>query len=204
MVCLRNLKKSYGNILVFDGLTLSFYSGEISVLVGPSGCGKTTLLRIIAGLEKPDEGEVIVPFEKIGFLFQEDRLFPWLSAYENVMLVTDGKENLVRDLFKKLKLDRFMSRMPAELSGGMRRRVALIRTLSYDPDLFLFDEPTKSLDEESSQLVWSVIIEKVKGEGKTAIVVSHSEMEALEIGDRVFYFSSRPMTLLRKVSVKYK
>ena len=165
-----NLSFSYDNKTIFKDFSLEFKEG-ITCIMGASGLGKTTLLKLLAGLIKPDEGSVYTEGRRVSFMFQEDRLLPWLSARENVLLVTD-KVKETDDLLAELGIDGNLR--IGELSGGMARRVALARCLLFDSDLLLMDEPFKGMDSELVQKVAGII----RRQNKTAVISTHSLDEA--------------------------
>lgn len=140
----QDLCVRYGDKVVLDHFSASFEPG-ITLLSGPSGFGKTTLLRTIAGLIIPEKGTITGRPEKIGFMFQEDRLLPWLNALQNIMIVCDDEQK-ARHYLKAVELEKEALTMPDALSGGMRRRVSFARALAYDADLLLLDEPFKGMD----------------------------------------------------------
>ena len=180
--------------------------GEILSIVGPSGCGKSTILSIIAGLIKPSSGEVFINNKRIedmnkniGYMFQSDHLFPWRTIMENVLIGLEiqkklDKENVdrVTKLLNTYGLKDFKNHYPSQLSGGMKQRVALIRTLAIEPQLLLLDEPFSALDYQSRLAVSNDISAILKKEKKTAIMVTHDIAEAISMSDRVLVLSKRP------------
>ncbi|MBQ0012828.1 MAG: ATP-binding cassette domain-containing protein [Clostridiales bacterium] len=184
-IVLRNLSKSYGENPVISDLNLNIKSGVTTCLMGPSGCGKTTLLRLIAGLEKPDSGEIMSEARKISYVFQEDRLSEDFSVISNIRFVVGKTMNSedIRNLLKEFELGDVIDKPVRELSGGMKRRVAIARALSATYDLLILDEPLKGLDEKLKQHVMEVIKNHTKG--KTVIYVTHDSTEADVMGARV-------------------
>lgn len=193
--------------LALDKMNFSVASEEFVSIVGPSGCGKTTLLSIVAGLLKPSSGSVVLDGEQIsnkintrvGYMFQRDNLFDWLNVYQNVCLGLNIKhkrteENLqrVKDLIEKYGLKGTEKMYPSQLSGGMRQRVALIRTLATNPEILLLDEPFSAVDFQTRLLVQDDIHQIIKSERKTAILVTHDISEAVSMSDRVLILSNRP------------
>ena len=171
--------------VVFDGLNLESDS-RIICLMGPSGCGKTTLLHILAGILKPYSGTVSDFPEKVSIMFQEDRLLPWLNAYENVALVMEGKlphwkgqDDKASELLRCLDLDPAMD--INSMSGGMKRRVSLARALAFASDALLLDEPFKGMDEDLMQRAANFI----RKQDKTTVVTTHSEAEAKALGAEI-------------------
>jgi NitT/TauT family transport system ATP-binding protein len=174
----KNLCKSFDGTPVIKNLSFSFDKGSVNLILGASGIGKTTLIRILAGLDTADSGELLgIVSDRISFLFQEDRLFPWLNAEENVKAVIKNKESypLARKLLSELSLDDAIKKFPSELSGGMMRRVAIARALASDGDILILDEPLQGLDSETKKQTVNVI--KKYSEGKTVIIVTHSPSE---------------------------
>ena len=200
-----------------DKLNFSIEKGEFVSIIGPSGCGKSTLLNIISGLLKPSEGEIVYNdkniknrLDKMGYMFQKDYLFPWLSVRINIMLglkvkKINTKENIERvdKLLKNYQLDRFKNHKPAELSGGMRQRVALIRTLALNPDVLLLDEPFSALDYQTRLKVCDDVKGIIKKEGKTAIMVTHDLGEAIATSDRIIVLTKRPAKLKLDVKIEF-
>ncbi len=197
-----------GEVLALRGLDFAVSEGEFFSIVGPSGCGKTTILSLIAGIFKPTGGEVIFPTlgeaeKNIGYMFQRDLLFPWRTIWQNVCLGLEIKGGLNEEnveyahtLLKKYGLASFESCYPRQLSGGMKQRVALIRTLAQSPDLLLLDEPTSALDYQSRLKLSNDIYNIIKKENKTAIMVTHDISEAISLSDRLIVLSKRPASVL--------
>jgi len=187
-------------------INFSLEEGEFISIVGPSGCGKSTLLNILCGLITPSSGKIYIDGElmssiskKIGYMFQKDHLFEWLSVIENIKLglkiehkLNEETLNFIYALLKNYNLWEFRDHHPNELSGGMRQRVALIRTLAVKPELLLLDEPFSSLDYQSRLTVSDEISRIIRKENKTAIMVTHDISEAIAMSDRVIVLSKRP------------
>ncbi|WMJ82044.1 ABC transporter ATP-binding protein [Clostridium sp. MB40-C1] len=190
---LINVCKSFQGQKVFQNLNLGFVKNKISVILGPSGCGKTTLLNIISGIEEVDLGEVIVNNDSISYIFQEDRLIPWLTAYENIAFTlksyTDKKEmdNLIHKYLDIVKLNGHKDKLPAKLSGGMKRRVAVARAFAYKSELLLMDEPFKGLDGELKKNIIEEFLKIWKEDKRTVIMVTHDMEEAKLLGDQIYY-----------------
>ena len=193
--------------LALNKMNFTVNEKEFISIVGPSGCGKTTLLSLIAGLLKPSDGAVFLENEQIknkintrvGYMFQRDNLFDWLTVHQNVCLGLSikrkkTKENLERvsNLIEKYGLKGTEKLYPSQLSGGMRQRVALIRTLATNPEVLLLDEPFSAVDFQTRLLVQDDIHQIIKSEQKTAILVTHDISEAVSMSDRVLILSSRP------------
>ena len=201
---IEGLKKSYGNLKVLDGVTFSVVEGEFVCLIGESGCGKTTILKIIAGLERPDEG--IVNFKgvnRMGFVFQDERLLHWKTVYGNIefdlkaMGIKDRE--VVRRIIEFVGLKGFEDYYPKQLSGGMRQRVGIARALAVDPDLLLMDEPFASLDARTRERMQEELLRIIKG--KTVVFVTHSIDEAVYLADRIVVLSPRPARVVRTVEI---
>ncbi len=186
-------------------LTFSLYEGEFVAIVGPSGCGKTSVLSVVAGLLPPTKGKVTFLGKNkkladgVGYMLQKDELFPWRTIYKNVVLPLEIKHRLteenghyVSDLLRKYGLAEFANYYPRQLSGGMKQRAALIRTLSYKPDLLLLDEPFSALDYQTRLSVSDDVYRIIKEEKKTALLVTHDIAEAISMADRVIVLSNRP------------
>lgn len=192
--------------VALEDIQLSIEEGEFVSFLGPSGCGKTTLLSIIAGLIKPIEGTVSIankpitkPDELIGYMLQQDYLFPWKTIEENVTLglkITNQKTpettEKTLDLLRKMGLDSVEKQFPSQLSGGMRQRAALVRTLATNPQILLLDEPFSALDYQTKLKLEDLVVQTLKDFNKTAILVTHDIGEAIAMSDRIFVFSAKP------------
>ena len=188
-----------GETLALSQLSFSLKQGDFVSIVGPSGCGKSTLLSIISGLIPPESGKVNLVGSHIGYMLQKDHLLEWRSVYRNILLglevqhsVTAGTKEKAYGLLKQYGLDQFANAKPSELSGGMRQRVALIRTLILEPDLLLLDEPFSALDYQTRLAVADDIGQIIRREKRTAILVTHDLAEAISLGDRVIVLTERP------------
>ncbi|MCA1056808.1 ABC transporter ATP-binding protein [Rossellomorea aquimaris] len=180
--------------------------GEFISFIGPSGCGKTTLLSIIAGLIKPTEGKVLLHGKPVGsgknqmgYMLQQDYLFPWKTIEENIFLglkimetFSNEKKQKVYELLEELGLSGVETSYPRELSGGMRQRVALIRTLITEPEILLLDEPFSALDYQTKLKLEDLIFTTLKALNKTAVLVTHDIGEAIAMSDRIILFASKP------------
>lgn len=183
--------KAYGNKAALRATDASFADHSFTTIVGRSGCGKTTLLRLLAGLEQPDAGQVLLPEGKrIAPVFQEPRLMPWLNVEQNITFAARHDNSLSMDklprLLRLLELEGAAKLYPSQLSGGMAQRVSLGRTLFYNPDIILMDEPFSALDYFTRQGLQRTLLELYAEEQKTVIFVTHDVEEALLLGDRVF------------------
>ena len=184
---ISNLKKTYDSRIVLNGINLKLENG-IYLLTGSSGCGKTTLLRILSGLEKCDSGSY--SYEGgVSFMFQEARLFPWMNVLENIEAVTRCTKKYSSDLFAEFGMKDELNKFPHELSGGMQRRVSIVRTLSRKAGLYLFDEPLAGLDAELKDTACSVIKHNLPADS-TAIIVSHETSEVKKIVQGEFHLEN--------------
>ncbi|GAC1417732.1 MAG: ABC transporter ATP-binding protein [Candidatus Velthaea sp.] len=185
-IAIHDLSKSFGAHRVFDGLDFVVKRGEIVAVLGASGCGKSTLLRCIAGLEQPDSGTIDVAGE-IGFVFQEPRLFPWLSVEKNVRFAARNAAEAARvsEVLALVGLTNAAQLLPKQLSGGMAQRASLARTLVRNPSTILLDEPLAALDALRRIELRSAIAEIIAAAGATAVLVTHDVDEALAIANRV-------------------
>lgn len=202
---LKNVCKTYqaknGEIEALKNINFDVMSGEFVSIIGPSGCGKSTLLSIIAGLETKTDGEIYID-GKLGYMLQKDNLLEWRTIYKNVLLgleikkiLTEENRSYVLELLKKYGLYEFKDKYPMQLSGGMRQRVALIRTLAIRPNILLLDEAFSALDYQTRLMVTEDIYKILKQEGITAIMVTHDISEAISMSDRVIVLSNRPATV---------
>lgn len=209
----KNIGKKYqnkeGEILALNNVNFRVKKGEFVSIIGPSGCGKSTLLSIIAGLEEKTTGEIYIEGEKvngisskIGYMLQRDCLLEWRNILSNTMFgleVKGKKDNVdkeyVLELLKKYNLYEFKDKYPSELSGGMRQRVALIRTLAVKPKILLLDEAFSALDYQTRIMVTNDIYYILRKEKITAIIVTHDISEAISMSDRVLVLSKRPGTI---------
>ena len=204
LVKINGLKKRFhdskSETYAIEDINLEVYDKEIVSIVGPSGCGKSTLLSILSGLDSKSDGSIEKNCNlKIGYMLQKDSLFPWRTVLDNCLIGLEIKNNLNEESIQKTKelletygLKDFIYRYPNSLSGGMRQRVALIRTLSTNPDILLLDEPFSALDYQTRLKLSDDVYNIIKKEGKTAILVTHDIAEAISISDRIVVLTKRP------------
>lgn len=205
---INNLSKTYhekdGEITAIENLNLEIYENEFIAIVGPSGCGKSSLLSVLTGIEKKSSGDIIFDNQKcrIGYMLQNDSLLPWRTVLDNCLLGLEINKNLNKDtknkvinLLKKYGLSDFINKYPNSLSGGMRQRVALIRTLALDPDILLLDEPFNALDYQTRLALSDDVYQIIKNENKTVIMVTHDLAEAISMADRIVVLSKRPSVI---------
>lgn len=192
-------------ITALNNLTFDCNEGEFVSIIGPSGCGKTTILSLIAGLIKPTSGQVLINGQKVdkninlGYMLQKDHLFPWRTIEKNINLpleikkINDKKSiDYSESLLKKYGLYDFRKNYPNQLSGGMRQRVALIRTLVFNPDILLLDEPFSALDYQTRLSVCDDVYKIIKQEQKTTVLVTHDISEAISMSDKIIVLTTRP------------
>ncbi|MCA0810721.1 ABC transporter ATP-binding protein, partial [Clostridioides difficile] len=196
-----NFYTKEGELEVLKDVNFNLKEGEILTLLGPSGSGKSTILNILTNLLKPTSGDIKIT-GNIGYMFQKDNLLEWRNIMDNITigLEIQGKKDKksldrVESLLKTYGLWDFRSMYPKELSGGMRQRVALIRTLSVNPDILLLDEPFSALDYQTRLLVCDDVYSIIKNENKSTILVTHDIGEAISISDKVAILSKRPATI---------
>ena len=196
----KNYHSKEGMVIAIEDISLDIQEGEYVAIVGPSGCGKSTLLNIIGGIDTKSGGEIeMSPNIKIGYMLQNDCLFPWLNIFDNCLLglkiegnMSEENINYVKDLLNTYGLSEFMYKYPSSLSGGMKQRVALIRTLAMRPDILLLDEPFSALDYQTRLAVSDDVYKIIKDTGKTVIMITHDIAEAISMSDRVVVLTNRP------------
>ena len=209
----KNICKTYqnkeGEILALDNIYFRVKRGEFVSIIGPSGCGKSTLLSIISGLESKTEGDIYIEgkrvegiSEEVGYMLQKDCLLEWRNVWNNSILGLELKGTLneknkayVESLLKKYNLYEFKDKYPSELSGGMRQRVALIRTLATKPKILLLDEAFSALDYQTRIMVTNDIYAILRKENMTAVIVTHDISEAISMSDRVIVLTKRPASV---------
>ena len=196
---------------VLKNIKIEILSNEFVCIVGPSGCGKSTLMNMIGGLVPYDNNEEIqknlLGEDTFGYVFQTSRLLPWLTVKENIELVSKLDMNLdtkINHLLKEFDLLEFANYFPKALSGGMRRRVSLVRALINKPEVLLMDEPFVSLDQPTAENLYKVLIDFWKKNPITVILITHNLKEALLLSDRILFFSKRPATIVYDYKVKSK
>ena len=217
----QDLSYSYhsmdGETKALSNISFSVSAGEFLAVVGPSGCGKSTLLSLICGLLKASEGSVLIdgkPMEtgdsRIGYMLQKDHLFEWRTIFSNACLGLEIQRNLdeegrerVRRLLETYGLEDFADARPSELSGGMRQRAALIRTLALEPDILLLDEPFSALDYQTRLAVCDDISTIIREQKKTAILVTHDLSEAVSVADRILILTKRPGRVKDTITIRF-
>ena len=212
---IENLKKIYhdakGEIEAIKDIQLNVNDKEFLSIVGPSGCGKSSLLSILASLENATSGSIKFNHNnvKIGYMLQNDSLFPWRTILENCLIgleinntLNDNSKLRVIELLNTYGLGEFINKYPSSLSGGMRQRVALIRTLATDPDILLLDEPFSALDYQTRLALSDDVYKIIKNEGKTVIMVTHDLAEAISLSDRIVVLTKRPAEIKKIYTIE--
>ncbi|WP_432628784.1 ABC transporter ATP-binding protein [Brotaphodocola sp.] len=217
----QNLSYSYhsmdGATLALSNISFQIGTGEFVAIVGPSGCGKSTLLSLISGLLRPEEGSIFLkgkpicgPDVQIGYMLQKDHLLEWRTILDNAALGLEIRKQKTPETMKELKamletygLSGFESAHPSELSGGMRQRAALIRTLALKPDLLFLDEPFSALDYQTRLSVCDDISAILRSAGKTALLITHDLAEAISIADRILILTARPGTIKASLTIHF-
>ena len=206
-----------GETPALTDLSFSLDPGQFLAIVGPSGCGKSTLLSLICGLLSPEEGSILLSgaapvrgAANIGYMLQRDHLFEWRTIYSNVLLgleiqkkLSPARKKAVDSMLETYGLSAFRDARPSQLSGGMRQRAALIRTLALEPDLLLLDEPFSALDYQTRLSVCDDIYAIIKKEKKTAILVTHDLSEAISMADKLLVLSHRPGRVRKEIPVHF-
>lgn len=219
---LKNISKVYqddnGETVAIKDFSYTFEKGHFTSIVGPSGCGKSTLLSIICGLEKASSGTIYMDNSilttknhNIGYMLQRDYLLDWRTIYKNVLLgleirktLNKGSEEYANFLLEKYGLAEFKNKYPSQLSGGMRQRVALIRTLAIKPDVLLLDEAFSALDYQTRLSVTEDVYRIIKAENKVTIMVTHDIPESISMSDEVIILSKRPSTIKKVHEVDFE
>ncbi|MBQ9113833.1 MAG: ABC transporter ATP-binding protein [Clostridia bacterium] len=199
-----------GETVALKEVNFSVSDGEFVAIIGPSGCGKTTLLSLAAGLLSPTKGKVVTDNVSFGYMLQKDELFPWRTIEKNIFLPLEIKRSNTpehRDrairLAEKYGLKQFLKNYPSSLSGGMRQRAALIRTLSVDPDVLLLDEPFSALDYQTRLSVCDDVYKIIRSEKKTALLITHDISEAISLADKIFVLSKRPASIIASHDIHF-
>jgi NitT/TauT family transport system ATP-binding protein len=215
-VTMRFMATSGKGLAAVAGVSFAVRDGEVVALIGPSGCGKSTLLNIGSGLYMPSEGEALIDGERVqgpnahvAFMLQKDLLLPWRTVLENVMfgveiqrLALSERRRRALALLENFNLGEFAGLYPHQLSGGMRQRVALARTLAVDPSVLLLDEPFSSVDAQTRMVLQRELAQTLKRAGKTALLITHDLLEAVTLSDRVLVMSRRPGRIIDEIRVE--
>lgn len=207
---IKNLKKTYHTkkkeIPTIDNLNLTINKGDFISIIGPSGCGKSTILSILSGIDKDYKGQIIKENEKIGYMLQNDCLLEWRTVLNNCLLGQELDKNInkkyIIKLLEQYGLKEFINTYPNQLSGGMRQRVALIRTLATNPDILLMDEPFSALDYQTRLKVSDDIYKIIKKENKTVIMVTHNIEEAITMSNKIVILTKRPAKIKKIINIE--
>ena len=215
VLSIDHLEKRYhdknGELVAIKDVSFDVYDGEFISIVGPSGCGKSTLLSILAKIDKKSGGNINYFNDNVilGYMLQSDFIFPWRTILENCLLgleinntLDESKKKRVIELLNTYGLGEFINKYPSSLSGGMKQRVALIRTLAIDPDILLLDEAFSALDFQTRSILSDDVYKIIKKEGKTAIMVTHNLSEAITMSDRIIVLTSRPAIVKKIYNIK--
>lgn len=203
MLEIKNLRFEILRDTIIRDFSLNLGLGEVKTLFGPSGCGKTTLLRLVSGLDTPKSGEIKCKFKKIGFLFQDNRLLPNLTALQNIAIFNDKLkfdeiyENALKIGLEKSDLNKF----PKELSGGMQKRVAFLRLYLSGADLVLLDEPFVALDHDMRDILINLLTQKIAKNELSALLVTHDRFEAARLSHEIIELESKFMQIKRKINL---
>ncbi len=213
---LKNITKTFDGFVALENITFTVKEGEFVCIVGPSGCGKTTLLRIIAGLEEPTKGEILLDGEPlshherdIGFVFQEYGLFPWRNVLRNVEfgleirgIPKEERTRIAKKYIEMVGLSKFERNYPHELSGGMKQRVGIARALAVNPKLLLMDEPFGALDAQMRNILQEELANLWMKEKKTVLYVTHNVDEAIFLGDRILLMTASPGRIKEDITLE--
>jgi NitT/TauT family transport system ATP-binding protein len=214
-VTMRFVERSGKSLTAVEDVSLAVGDGEVVSLIGPSGCGKSTLLNIGSGLYAPSEGQAFVDGERVegpnahvAFMLQKDLLLPWRTVLENVMLGVEiqglpapERKRRAQALLENFSLAEFAGHYPHQLSGGMRQRAALARTLAVDPSVLLLDEPFSAVDAQTRMVLQRELAQTLKRARKTALLITHDLLEAVTLSDRVLVMSRRPGRIIDEIRV---
>ena len=219
ILSLKNISFSYhslsGEIPALDNVSFDIRTGEFLAVVGPSGCGKSTILSLIAGLLTPSSGDLTFytkdpcdPKPEIGYMLQHDHLFEWRDVYHNLILGLEIRKQLTKEkidhvlkMVDDYGLSQFLYKKPNELSGGMKQRAALVRTMALEPDILLRDEPFSALDYQTRLNVSADICRIIRKAGKTALLITHDLSEAISLADRIIVLTDRPASVKKEIPV---
>jgi NitT/TauT family transport system ATP-binding protein len=214
-LAVKNVSKTYGDLLVLNKINLNVNEGQIACIIGPSGCGKSTLLRLIGGLEHPDKGSIeargLPPpdcLNPLTYIFQDFSLLPWRTVEKNISLVledhklsTKDKNEIIKSVLLRTKLTEFSDRWPRQLSGGMKQRVGIARALAVNPSVLLMDEPLSALDSQTSEILLNDLIELWEKQHFTSVYITHNLSEAIRIGHKIIVMSRRPGEIRETVNI---
>ncbi len=210
MYRIENITKKFNDLLVLQDISIDFIEAGTTCILGPSGCGKTTLLNIISGIESADSGDVKgFSDTELSFVFQEDRLIPWKNVLDNLKFVLSGnddiadKDGLVESYLEKVGLLEYRDYYPSELSGGMKKRIGILRAFIYPSSILLMDEPFSSIDISNKKVLMDFFRELMDMENRSCILVTHDLEEAIHLGDQIIVLSDKPSTVANVIKNIY-
>lgn len=217
-IAVQNVSKQYGKFTALENVSMTLEEGQVVAFVGPSGCGKTTMLRLIAGLEAQTRGRIMTYGQQVkgpgpdrGMVFQAYTSFPWLTARKNIEygmkivgVPRDERRARAEEMLRLVHLDNFADAYPSSMSGGMKQRVAIARTLAQNPKILLMDEPFGALDAQVRWEMQEMMIEVIEREKKTVVVVTHDIEEAIYLADRIVFFTRNPGRIKEDIDVSFK
>lgn len=205
MIKLINIKKEFDNNLIYDNFNLDIEENKITAIIGPSGIGKTTLINMICGITKIDDGEIILQYQNsFSYVFQEPRLLNWLSVYDNLDFVLHNnydsitRKKLVNNFIEIVELQDYSSTLISELSGGMAQRVSLARAFIYPSKYLILDEPFKGLDVKLEESLINKFIKLWKNDKRTVIYITHNIKQAINISDTIIIINNKPVNIIKK------
>lgn len=202
MLSLKNITQEFNNLTVLSDISFNVSENEIVAIMGPSGCGKSTLLKIISGIIKPTYGSIIGLNDEIAFVFQDDRLLPWKTTWENISLVKDEKDfEKIASLVEDVGLKGFEKYKPEQLSGGMKKRCGIARAFYYESKLLLMDEPFSGLDYYMRQDMIRMLLSVWEKRKQSILFVTHEIDEALQVADKIIILSQRPAKILSELTL---
>jgi len=202
LINLNNVRLSYADHEVLGGISLRISRGEKICIIGPSGCGKTSLLNVISGVQKPTSGMAFNNYDRLSYVFQEDRLLPWKTVRENIRIVNPGAEDMeIRNIIRLVGLEGFENHLPSELSGGMRQRTSIARGFFFPAGLLLMDEPLKSLDYCLRMNLVENILQLTGETDRTLLYVTHEIDEALMLADRILVLTRCPAIVSEELQI---
>lgn len=202
MLSVENVYQNFGELSVLDNISFKVADDEILAVIGPSGCGKSTLLNIISGLEEPESGIVSGVKDSIAFAFQDDRLLPWRTVWENISLVNDEEDKkAIETLIYHVGLEGFEGYKPANLSGGMKKRCSIARAFYYKSGMLLMDEPFQGLDYFLRQEMLEMLLRVWNSHKKPVLFITHEIDEALMIANRIIILSNRPASIIKEIKL---
>lgn len=205
MLKVQNLRKYYNHKKILSDISFEVDDNQIVAVVGPSGCGKTTLLNILSGLNSDYTGFVHNYFQKVGYVFQEDRILPWLTVFENIKIVKEnGTEEEINQCIEMVGLKGYENYFPEELSGGMKQRCAIARALFFGSDFLLMDEPFKSLDYILKQQMLMDLKKIHEQERNSILMVTHDIEEAILIADKILVLKKNPCKVVKEILLDEK